>query len=74
MTIIINVANCGYPKITDNSVALMNFSDPATQGTSVAFGCSETLVLTGPDSATCMSNGQWEPNPTEVKCKGIHLK
>ena len=67
-----HVVNCGYPKITDSSVTLTNFSNPATQGVSVTFSCSEDLVLTGPDSVTCMDNQQWEPDPSELKCNGTH--
>ena len=72
LIIFIKVVNCGYPKITDGSVTLVNFSDPALRGTSVTFSCSEDLILTGPDSAICMDNGQWEPDPREVKCKGTY--
>ena len=49
---------------------LTNFSDPATQGKTVIFSCSEDLVLTGPDSAACMDIGQWVLDPREVKCEG----
>ena len=42
------------------------------EGTSITFTCPPGLVLTGPNSSTCMGNGEWEPNPNEVKCKGEH--
>ena len=38
----------------------------------VTFSCSEDLVLTGTDSATCMDTGQWIPDPRKVKCKGMY--
>lgn len=69
MIILTITANCGYP-VSGTSSSLTNFTDPATPGMLVTFSCSENSVLTGPDSATCMDNGQWEPDPREVKCKG----
>ena len=68
---IIYIVNCGYPRISDGSVTLMNLSDPATPGMSVTFSCFEHLIITGPNSTTCMENGKWEPDPRAVKCKGI---
>ena len=44
---------------------------PVVEGTNVIFGCSNGLVLSGPNVSTCMENGQWVPDPSEVKCKGI---
>ena len=74
LIIFTKVVNCGHPKINGNSVTLVNFSDPALREASVGFSCSENFVLIGPDSAKCMDNGQWEPDPREVKCKGAHHK
>ena len=34
------------------------------------FHCPSGLTLTGPMSTTCMMNGEWEPDPGEVKCTG----
>ena len=76
MGIFVNLvaANCGYPLSGSSSsqLTVANFSDPATPGMVVVFGCSEGLVLTGPDSAMCMDNGEWEPDPREfaARCKG----
>ena len=66
-------ANCGYPSpaTTVDSIRVMGHTDPALEATVVTFSCSPGLVLTGPNTTTCMDNGQWEPNPREVKCKGI---
>ena len=79
MGIIINLvaANCGYPLSgSSSSLLVANFSDPATPGMVVVFGCSEDLVLTGPGSAACMDNGEWEPDLREfaVRCKGTALQ
>ena len=45
---------------------------PALEGTTVSFSCPPGLVLAGPNTTTCMENGEWEPDPTNIKCKG-HL-
>ena len=46
--------------------------NPAREGTVIIFICSTSdLVLTGPNTTICMSNGEWEPDPAEVACKGI---
>ena len=65
------IADCGYPNFqVDSPVLVMGYSDPAREGTAITFSCSPGLVLTGPNTTTCMDNGQWEPDPREVKCKG----
>ena len=70
---LIHTAKCGHPlhQSADNdSVTVIGYRDPAVEGTNVTFSCSPGLVLTGPSTTTCMDNGQWEPDPREVKCKG----
>ena len=48
--------------------------DTFLEGTNITFTCSPGLVLTGPNTSTCMGNGEWEPNPREVECKGVNRK
>ena len=60
--------------LVDDSILQYPSGDinPAIEGTIITFSCSASdLVLTGPNSTICMSNGEWEPDPTEVACKGI---
>ena len=38
------------------------------EGTTVDFICPPGLVLNGTMSATCMTNGEWEPDPQNVMC------
>ena len=40
------------------------------EGANVNFTCSPQHVLIGPRSAMCIGNGEWEPDPREVECKG----
>ena len=57
------VTSQGY----NNSVS-SNWS--AVEGTTVSFTCSnDILILIGPKSSTCMENGEWKPDPREVKCR-----
>ena len=54
-----------------DSVSVSGYSHPAMEGANVNFTCSPQHVLIGPHSATCMENGEWEPDPREVECKGV---
>ena len=38
------------------------------EGTTIKFSCPPGLVITGPNSATCTENGEWEPDPSGVTC------
>ena len=52
-------------------IRLNGYSDPALEGTSVTLECtSPNLVHMGPNITTCMGNGEWEPDPRDVKCVG----
>ena len=46
------------------------YEDPALEGQNIIFSCPSELVMIGPNSATCMGNGEWEPDPREVACTG----
>ena len=51
------ISGCGY-----------SIPNVALEGDSVNFTCFSGFVLTGPNSSTCMGNGEWEPDPREVAC------
>ena len=40
------------------------------EGANVTFTCPPGQVLIGYSTSTCMGNGEWEPDPREVTCKG----
>ena len=70
---------CRYPLIlapqVHDSIQQYPSSDinPAREGTVIMFTCSASdLVLTGPNTTTCISNGEWEPDPMEVACRGTY--
>ena len=41
------------------------------EGAAIIFECPPQFVLVGPNATTCMGNGEWEPDPRKVECKGI---
>ena len=64
---IIDAVKCNTPLTEENVIA--NYSYPALEGTNVTFTCSApSLVFNGSNSSTCMGNGEWEPDPMDVKC------
>ena len=73
------LATCGHPlrhttpQINDSeSIHILGYKIPAGEGTVVSFSCLDLkLALIGPNSSTCMGNGQWKPDPSKVECKGI---
>ena len=65
-------AKCGMlAEIVDTSVPVSNDRQPALQGSTMNFSCPTGLVLTGPNATTCMENGEWEPDPTSLKCESF---
>ena len=48
----------------------MGYMDPAIEGATVTLVCPPQYALIGPDTTTCMGNGEWETDPREVECKG----
>ena len=48
----------------------INESEPVMEGTTVNYTCPSGLVHSGPSSSICTENGEWEPDPREVVCKG----
>ena len=50
--------------------SMISYSRPAIEGTIATFSCPAELVLTGPNTTTCMENGEWEPDLKETMCKG----
>ena len=57
----------------DSSIRVTGYSDPALEGTNVTFQCDSpglSFFLDGPNSSVCKANGQWEPDPSELKCTG----
>jgi hypothetical protein len=54
-----------------NALAV-GYVDPALEGQAIMFICPRGQILNGSNSATCMGNGEWEPDPREVECTGKH--
>ena len=57
-------------------MTVIGYTDLALEGANVTFTCSSglsDLLPTEPTVSTCMSNGQWSPDPREIECKGINF-
>ena len=67
-TKVILAGKCGDPMELTNALAV-GYIDPALEGQTVMFICPLGQILNG-YSSTCMGNGEWEPDPTDVECTG----
>ena len=56
----------------NDSLTVMGYSQPAIVGSYVTFSCPLGMELIGPNSTTCMENGEWEPDPKKLECKGLY--
>ena len=67
-----HAAKCGYPLVADTSLRITGYHNPALEGATLTFSCPPGKILTGPNTTTCMENGEWEPDPTveAMKCVG----
>ena len=71
-------AKCEFPlhhlsATGGNSVQTTVDRVPPLEGSNVTFSCPPAFVLVGANSSTCSNEGQWEPDPKEVSCKGNFL-
>lgn len=57
----------------DTMISITQYIEPATEGSIVLFSCPSGLILTGPNSSTCVQNGEWEPDPDLIKCNGCSV-
>ena len=57
----------------ESSLYILGYNEPAVVGTSISFNClNPEEVLIGPDTAMCINDGQWVPDPNilQISCKG----
>ena len=69
-----NTAKCIHPEhltMTDDRVRVVLDNDSALVGTNATFECLSGLAFSGPSYiSTCMENGEWEPDPSQIECIG----
>ena len=53
-----------------DSVQVMGYSEPALEGMNIMFLCLLRYLLMGANLSTCTENGEWEPDPRDVECRG----
>ena len=46
----------------------MVYGDLPVEGSTIMFSCPPGMDLIGSNSATCMENGEWEPDPSGLMC------
>ena len=51
-------------------IEFVGYHDPVVERTSAHFSCPTGQTLTGLNTSTCMENGEWEPDPRRLECKG----
>ena len=71
-TITFYTETCGNLAIpADEGIKIIEYSDPAVNGSNVTYGCLLDFVLY---TSICM-NGEWAPNPEdfELNCSGHTL-
>ena len=72
------IVTCGHPfrdrTSGDLLILMIGCMDPAMEGATVTLVCPPQYALIGPNTTTCMGNGEWEPDPREVECKGRYCK
>ena len=54
----------------DDSVKVVLDNEHAVIETNATFSCFPGQTFSGPHRSICMENGEWEPDPKEVKCIG----
>ena len=66
-----HVGKCFDPlTLANDGVIVDGYEGPALKGGNIIFSCRDGLTLIGPNSATCMGNGEWEPDLSDVECTG----
>ena len=68
---LISAAKCRDLISDDSPTLILDISNPSTVGTTATLSChglNHTRI--GPNTTTCMGDGEWDPDPTEAKCKG----
>ena len=64
------LVDCGMPEDILNGVNVVEVNGSTTEGSMILFYCSEdqSQLPEEKTSSTCMSNGQWFPDPSEFLC------
>ena len=54
--------NCGDPMRQSSNLIILDYANPALEGSSIDLKCPSGLMLVGPNASTCMGgmeNGNW---------------
>ena len=66
---------CSNPlKLVHTDVITVGYENPVLEGVNITFICPTGAIFSGPNSSTCMGNGEWEPDPRMVNCTSeLHI-
>ena len=68
-------ANCGCPELSstcgDSIPKVLGYDGLPIEGNIIRLSCPLGMILIGPNSTTCTGNGEWEPDPNGLLCRGI---
>ena len=53
-----------------NVVVVIESDSPPIKGQLITYTCPPGFILTGPNASVCMGNGEWEPDPSQMNCRG----
>ena len=59
--------NCGVP--SSAAGVIVDPYESTIEGSMITYHCDDGLVPNRTITATCMSNGQWHPNPISHTCQ-----
>ena len=51
-----------------SDVIVVGYEDPSLEGENITFTCPTGAIPTGPNTSTCVENGEWEPDPRDMEC------
>ena len=61
--------SCGVPDLLANAIDLIGLWKLSNyEGSQLKFLCDDEEII-----LTCLSNGNWTPNPTDISCSSIEL-
>ena len=61
----------------DESITIAAYSDPSLVGSIITIDCRFGSISSKNHNTTnnimCLENGEWDPDPNQIKCKGIKI-
>ena len=56
-----------YPTPEEDMVTILSHTEgPWIEGSIIAYGCTSDLRVPETNTSTCMDNGRWKPDPSDI--------